>query len=363
MKTGQMMVEYGGIARRSGRIATAALLCLICAIGLCACVPATGVEGTSSGIAEGSTAVESDDTSVTMPEVDPSANGPRARVLVTVDYGMEPVLDEMVLLDTDETAMDALNAVAEVGTAYGGGFVRSINGIGLPADSRCDWFFAVNGVLSNRGAAEHALRDGDVEHWDYRQWGLRHNVSATLGSVPAFLLNGFRSEARPTIVAFDTGFEAEAAVVVDLLHARGVTSAAMLELAQLPEEWQAERNLIVIGDFSCHIVREVFQQWDRLGLFCKLDDGRLLAYSAQAQETEFGASAGLLQPMQNPWNPAGIAACENILLLVTGTDGPGVRDAVEALNRSLDDMATWCGAIVSDGKLSPVPVGLQPRLP
>lgn len=314
-------------------------MCLAVAVALCACAPASGDEAAASASSPSPS----------------SAVAPRARVLVTVDYGTATVLDETVSLGAATTAMEALHAVADVGTAYGGGFVQSINGIGMPVQRRSDWFYAVNGVLSNRGATEHVLHDGDVEHWDYRQWGFRRNVTATLGSIPAFLLNGFRSQVRPTVVAFDAGFEAEAARIADMLLARGVVDAAVVDMAQLPGEWRERRNLIIIGKPDNVLVDEVFQRWDRLGLFTGLQDGHLRVYSALGDAVEFTGSAGLLQPLQNPWNPSGIGACENVVLLVSGTDAAAVRAASAALVGSLDAMAAWCGAVVHDGELLPVP--------
>ncbi|GAI85551.1 unnamed protein product, partial [marine sediment metagenome] len=36
----------------------------------------------------------------------------------------------------------------------------------------------------------------------------------------------------------------------------------------------------------------------------------------------------LIQATQNPWNPKGIGACENVVWLVSGTDEAGVKDAI-----------------------------------
>ena len=45
---------------------------------------------------------------------------------------------------------------------YGGRFVQSIEGVAGDAGAKRDWFYFVNGVEADRGAAEYRLRPGDV---------------------------------------------------------------------------------------------------------------------------------------------------------------------------------------------------------
>ncbi len=283
-------------------------------------------------------------------------DGPSVRVLVTTDYGAETLVDVHVPLEDGMSAMQVLQSVATVGTAYGGGFVQSINGIGSQRESRTDWFYAVNGVLSNRGAADHALAVGDVEHWDYRTWGFRRQVSATLGCFPAFLTNGFRGAVRATVVAFETPYADEAEAIASALRERGVSELGVVDLAQLPEPWKGERNLVLVAGPGHGMVREVYERWDRLGLYALLREGSITACTAAGEETVLTGSVGTLQPLQNPWNPSGIGACQNVVLLVSGTDAAGVRGAASLLPGAIEDMSAWCGALVRDGTAAPLPV-------
>ena len=68
-----------------------------------------------------------------------------------------------------------------------------------------------------------------------------------------------------------------------------------------------------------------------------------------------GDAVGLLQPLQNPWNDSGVGACEAVVLLVSGIDSDGVRAAANTLIENGDAMTTWCGAVVHDGVVMPVP--------
>jgi hypothetical protein len=281
----------------------------------------------------------------------------QAHVIVTRGYGAEVVVDEVVSLAGHTTAMDALALVADVGTAYGGGFVQGINGIGDTRVARTDWFYAINGVLANRGAAGEVLRDGDVEHWDFREWRFRRNVSATMGCFPTFFVNGYGGRVCPTVVVYGTDYRSEALAIAGVLEDCGVVDVECVDVSSLGEEWQQERNLIIVAGAEDALVRDVYASWDKVGLFTRLETSGLSVFTASGEETTLsGETAGLLQPLQNPWNPSGIGACENVVLLVSGTDSDGVRSAVDALLEHGDTMATWCGAVVQDKVLLPVPL-------
>jgi hypothetical protein len=92
------------------------------------------------------------------------------RVIVTQDNSTL-MLDKLVTLDDGSTAMDALQRVATVETRYGGGFVRAIDGVRTQyPETNKDWFYYVNEVSPNVGAAAYILHDGDVVHWDFHEW-------------------------------------------------------------------------------------------------------------------------------------------------------------------------------------------------
>jgi len=92
-------------------------------------------------------------------------------VIITQNFSQELMRDELVTLDDGSTAMDALQRVATVETKYGGGFVEAIEGVRsqYPGTNK-DWFYYVNEVSPNVGAAAYILHDGDVVHWDFHEW-------------------------------------------------------------------------------------------------------------------------------------------------------------------------------------------------
>lgn len=93
------------------------------------------------------------------------------RVLVTTDLGTAVLHDQRVTLPAGASALDAVQAIAAVETAYGGGFVEAIDGRASRfPDARVDWFFHLNGRLGETGSADTALSAGDVVLWDHRPW-------------------------------------------------------------------------------------------------------------------------------------------------------------------------------------------------
>jgi len=91
------------------------------------------------------------------------------RVIVSQDFNSTLILNELVKLDDGSTAMDVLQRVATVETK--GGFVQAINDVRsqYPGTNK-DWFYYVNEVSPNKGAAAYVLHDGDVVHWDFHEW-------------------------------------------------------------------------------------------------------------------------------------------------------------------------------------------------
>jgi len=90
------------------------------------------------------------------------------------------------------TALQALDRRTDVKTRYGGRFVQSIDGVAGDAGKQRDWFYFVNGIEADRGAADYRLHDGDVEWWDMRSWkGRALSVPVVVGAFPEPFLHGY----------------------------------------------------------------------------------------------------------------------------------------------------------------------------
>ena len=119
--------------------------------------------------------------------------------------------------------MRALRSKAKVDTRYGGRFVQAINGLSGDVSSRHDWFWFVNGLAGDTGAAEYRLHAGDIAWWDYRDWTTDPDLAVVVGAFPEPFLHGFGGVRRPVAVRYAFSSQRAAALrVARRLHATSI---------------------------------------------------------------------------------------------------------------------------------------------
>ena len=125
--------------------------------------------------------------------------GGAATLRVTRDFGHTSL--GSVRLDKvheGDTVMRMLRSKFDVTTRFGGRFVQSIDGLaGQGAGGQVDWFFFVNGVEADKGAAEWHVSPGDRIQWDRRDWGAAMRVPAIVGAYPAPFTTATGGKRRP----------------------------------------------------------------------------------------------------------------------------------------------------------------------
>lgn len=105
-----------------------------------------------------------------------SAEEAGATVLITTDCAGDVILEKEV--DAGQTAMRALDRVADIETDSGGKFVTVINGVEQDSGKKLAWLYYINGEAAAKGATEIKLAAGDVEWWDL------HNYEQECAVVP-----------------------------------------------------------------------------------------------------------------------------------------------------------------------------------
>jgi len=124
------------------------------------------------------------------------------------------------------TVMQALRREADVDTRYGGRFVQAIDGVKGSLDGGRDWFYFVNGVSADRGAAEYRLHAGDIAWWDFRSWIGEREVEIVVGAFPEPFLHGYAGRTRPAHVRYVAArHEAVARRLARVIGATSVTSS------------------------------------------------------------------------------------------------------------------------------------------
>lgn len=282
------------------------------------------------------------------------------RVVVTGDFGKEIFVEETVVIGENTTTLDALQQVAEVETKYGGGFVNAINGISSEYEgvnrSKRDWLFYINGMSTNIGAAQYILQDGDIEHWDFREWSFRQFVPAIIGDFPEPFLHGYRGIVYPTVITYQDGWEGEAGQIANRLSQLGVENIYTESINELSADEKESSNLILLGSSDFQLVEELNQPWDKLGFYCHFENSSLKVFSSTGDlAAEYEAGVGVIQATQNPWNPKGVGGCENVVWMLSGLDETGVRAAIDVLINHYNDFKYACAVVVAGGEVIKVP--------
>lgn len=290
----------------------------------------------------------------------PAGHSTSVKVVVTTDFSKEVLLEQTIEIEPGTSAIDALKMVAKVETKYGGGFINAINGISSEYEGtrkeKKDWFLFINGISSNVGAKDYILRDGDIEHWDFRDWSYRQFIPAIIGDFPQPLLGGYQNKVKPTVIVYGDRFEESARSLVEKLNELGVKETSVQNFGQLTEKSQEQSNLILLGTKDEELISELNDNYNKLGFYAYFDQEKLVVLDARGEVvSEYVAGSGLIQATQNPWNPKGIGSGESVVWVVSGTDEDGVKNAIQALTSRYADFQYAYAVVITEGKIVRVP--------
>lgn len=121
-----------------------------------------------------------------------------AELRVTRDFGQEQLAaHEFERIREDQTVMRLLQSEHDVETRFGGKFVQAIDGLDGSQTGQRDWFYFVNGIEADRGAADWELHPGDVVQWDHRPWSAAQRIPAIVGAFPEPFRSGSGGDRIP----------------------------------------------------------------------------------------------------------------------------------------------------------------------
>ena len=276
-----------------------------------------------------------------------------AELAITRDYGSEVLVSRTVDgLGQSSTAMRLLDGSTEIETRYGGGFVQSIDGISATAAARSsDWFYYVNGIAAERGAAEFLVGAGDRMWWDFRDWTDAMDINAVVGSYPAPMSTGYDGERWPVKVECVVKGEA-CGLVEDRVSSDGIETAGSESsgfepgsesLRILVGEWagiEADPDAARLG--SAPAVSGVFARFVDQGSGVNLEGLDVTGEPA----ARFGAGTGLIAAVRKGSAPP--------VWVVTGTDREGVEAAAAALDE--ESLRNRYAVVVFDGEATGLPL-------
>jgi hypothetical protein len=287
------------------------------------------------------------------------SEGGGASLTVTRDFGTREVgAGTADPIPGGETVMRMLQRDFEVETRYGGGFVQQINGIagGRENGRPVDWFYYVNGILAEDGAAAHKLSAGDQIWWDHHDWGASADVRAVVGAFPEPFLSGVAGKRLP--VRLDCA--AAAADACDEV-ARRLGEAGVKAGRSAAAGFGGEGVLRVkVGTWADvrrdPAVRQLEEGPKASGVYARVspagDELELLGPEGETVRT-LGRGAGLVAATK--------LTGEAPTWIVTGTDAVGLAAAAAQLEEeALDDRFAIA---VEDGRPTPLPVLPPPAAP
>jgi hypothetical protein len=257
-------------------------------------------------------------------------SGTEARVLVTRDFGARQVEARIVQdLPSSETAMRVLERSFDVKTRFGGGFVQSIEGLaGGRADGRpVDWFFYVNGIESDVGAADVQLHDGDRVWWDHHDWGDAPHIPAVVGSFPEPFAHGAGGKRYPIVLECAD----DVADACDMVSRRLAAAGAAASRQTLGTGVGERTVRVLVGRWIDLRADQALEQIDRgpaeSGVFAHFiyDARGLELFDAKGDPiSEIHAGGGLVAATRFEQQAPTWA--------ITGTDAVGVMAAARALD-------------------------------
>ncbi|MBS1844021.1 MAG: DUF4430 domain-containing protein [Actinobacteria bacterium] len=272
---------------------------------------------------------------------------------VTREFGAKKMSESSGEANESDTVMRFLEGeVEDLQTRYGGGYVKSIDGIeesergGHPYD----WFFYVNGVESPVGAAQVSLKGGERIWWDMHDWSATAHVPAVVGSWPAPFTTGWEGHA-PAVVLECMGGGKACATARSALEGEGVriaSGAPKGAVRVLVGPWAKLRSdpvgpLIENGPGESGVYAEFAQGgggWQLVGLD---EDG--------GKARTFGLKAGLVAATRHFEGPP--------VWLVTGGTPAAVESAAEVLDSG--DLRDHFAVESEAGAVTPLPLRSEAR--
>jgi uncharacterized protein DUF4430 len=290
----------------------------------------------------------------------PGAEVGAVELTVTREFGAVPVLARSAEASESDTVMRLLEGNAEIATRYGGGYVKSIEGVeeAEHGGDPYDWFFFVDGVESPIGAADYELRGGERIWWDYRDWIASNHVPAVVGSWPAPFVDGYEGRERPVALECEGGGPA-CVLAGDALEREGVKvtgpASSPGAIRVLVGTWARLRSdpaaaLLEAGPAESGIYADFEPSGGRRG--GGVATGDAAAYSLVALDEagkparELGSGAGLVAATRRYEGPP--------VWLVTGGTAAAVRAAAGLLDRR--HLRDHYAVAVSGGEEEPLPL-------
>lgn len=279
-------------------------------------------------------------------------------LIATEDFGKSVVLSKELFVESGENAMDALKKIANVTCTHGGGYVESINDIKSTYSDgkgeKNDWFYYINGMLSSIGASGYTLHPGDVERWDFHNWGSDRMTTAIIADYPEPFVHGFNGQIRNTTIVYSNKFYYVAVALQQSLGQYNVSNSITI-FNNLSNNDKVNNNLILIDTYDNELVKELNTNARTLGFFIEFEEGKIKTFDETGEEQHVFENGGVVLATQNPWNLRGNWNGENVVWIITGITIEDVTNAADILINNNVEMKNTVSIVVVNEKIYRVP--------
>jgi len=286
-------------------------------------------------------------------------NRERITLLITKEFGRQVLFKKEVPIQPGYTVMDVLQDNLNMTTAFGGSYVKSIEGLesnsGGLSGTPADWFYYINGVCADAGAGDYVLTSGESVWWDYHEWKSNGFVnSAVIGSYPGPFVYGYRGKVAATIVMSAENHSALAAQLGEALKAQGVSQVRSIPLSN---EALSKRTspTIIMGTWeelsSLESMQKLNDVYQKNGTSIHFSDQglELLDFGGKTLRT-FSDSAGIIAAVGNGLGD------KNPLWIIAGTDQTGLQQAAALLMNNSPALSGMYSVAVYSGEIIRLPL-------
>ncbi len=272
-------------------------------------------------------------------------------ILVTKDYGREIIEEKTVVYSEDDTVMDLMQDNFEVETAYGGGFLNSIDGLASgyigkgnsqKKGTKMDWFYYINGVMAEVGSDQLSAKDANTISWDFHDWGGIMYVKTRIDAWPE------RVNGRDVEISWSSAFKGEATKIKNAAqNAGGNVTDTDVESMDMDD---LDKDAIFVGTWedalNNEFIGKAFENRERAGLYTTFSDEGLLIFDDGGNITGSFETGATIVAIQKSYGS------EAAILLVIGNGNSLVKKAVDIFMDEESMKGAFGLAVTEDGVYS-----------
>ncbi len=283
------------------------------------------------------------------------------RFIITKSFGYEVIKDEVVPFNENYAVLDYLEAISEVETAYGGGFVNGIDGLKSGfTDSKDkvkkDWFFYANGIFSHMGALDYYPLAGDVIQWDYHEWENSSNSNAVLTGWPSVFISGYDGLKAETSIVYTETYKDAAEGLRKALKETGVD--ASITAHSLEMDLGEGGHTILLADYLTlledTLTSKILETYKNRGLYIGLEESNIVAFTQDYSASEIIDDEVVMFAYQK------IYAQPDTLFVVAGDDAGLIEQFLEMIMSENEVTMGKSGLLLNSNGLNALPLSSEP---